>query len=701
MGKETIHFFGEDAEIVPADKPEEKKEPEDTNAEKKENENIHERLGLIIRSISNNMDLEVTTDVDPRTLMEMASQGQDAHKKWYRLSKYDPKTKEFLGEFVHIPREILENEEVAKGKAAHEAGHVVITRQGEIVPDKVMQELGFHSIIAAAEERPTDQVVRDRYPGAGEWVDSARKDSLKEGEEMCEKMGKNLASIPKFAQLSSLIVYAPQYEELPAHIDPEVSELYKKIQKDVEAVEHALPHENASEEEIVEKAKERYRIIYKKIWPEAKKLVEDDKKNEALKQMVKDGLASSTESKLNALDNLSDDQKKELLESIIEIKKSDGKDAKDTMDVPLDALSEELLQALEKIFLSLPRDKQVEIVKKAIRSLEDIEDSLVKEYAGKISDDSSETHEEHREKKELKDEEEKSKKKSEEELKKIDKDIEKLESTKDIYEQTYQEVQEYDEELYRRLEDVFRPNVKRKTKLTSTGAHINLPAVYRWEAQRGGGAPAIDNKIFETAFHPEKKDYAVTLLIDLSGSMRGERIKETFKAVVLLTEVLNRLGVRNEILGFQDELISFKKFEENLNDDIRKKISGMHGEVMDNNLGGHNKSSYNDDGPCLSEASESLAQESAKEKFLLSFSDGEVAGRKSDEGDLVLAVKKILKTTDQKLVGLGLGSGTEHVKKYFPTSLPNIDIKKLVEALGGLLEDMINNPQHYSYGEKK
>ena len=114
MGKETIHFFGEDAEIVPADKPEEKKEPEDTNAEKKENENIHERLGLIIRSISNNMDLEVTTDVDPRTLMEMASQGQDAHKKWYRLSKYDPKTKEFLGEFVHIPRDILENEEVAK-----------------------------------------------------------------------------------------------------------------------------------------------------------------------------------------------------------------------------------------------------------------------------------------------------------------------------------------------------------------------------------------------------------------------------------------------------------------------------------------------------------------------------------------------------------------------------------------------------------
>ena len=127
----------------------------------------------------------------------------------------------------------------------------------------------------------------------------------------------------------------------------------------------------------------------------------------------------------------------------------------------------------------------------------------------------------------------------------------------------------------------------------------------------------------------------------------------------------------------------------------------MHGEVIGNNFGGHNVPSYNDDGPCLSEASESLARESAKEKFLLSFSDGEVVGSKSDEGDLVLAVKQIFETTSQKLVGLGLGRGTEHVKKYFPTSLPNIDIKKLVESLGGLLEDMINNPQHYSYGGKK
>ncbi|MDO8571150.1 MAG: hypothetical protein Q7R79_00535, partial [bacterium] len=177
---------------------------------------------------------------------------------------------------------------------------------------------------------------------------------------------------------------------------------------------------------------------------------------------------------------------------------------------------------------------------------------------------------------------------------------------------------------------------------------------------------------------------------------RGGKIEETFKAVVLLGEVLNRLGVRTEIVGFQDELIDFKDFEEELTDDVRKKISGMLGEVVNNNPGGHNMRRYNDDGPCLLEASKKLDSRPGKEKILLVLSDGKPEGRYSSERDLTRAVEKILSTTNQKLIAVGLGEDTEHVTNFYPASIPNVDVTTLPKVLGDLLEDVLTNPQKYS-----
>ena len=194
---------------------------------------------------------------------------------------------------------------------------------------------------------------------------------------------------------------------------------------------------------------------------------------------------------------------------------------------------------------------------------------------------------------------------------------------------------------------------------------------------------------------PEKKDYVFTLLVDLSGSMNGEKITETFKAVVLLSEVLNRLGMKFQVLGFQDEVINFKDFNKEFSDDGRNRMSGMLAEVSNQNPGGHNKSSYNDDGPCLLEASSDLEKQSGKKKFLIVFSDGQPSGRRSNAEDLHKAVSLILEKTDQKLVALGLGRGTEHVKNFYPNSIPDITVSKLPEVLGGLLEDIIRNPGRY------
>lgn len=691
---ESKHFFSEQQEN-------EKSEIE----HKKELLELQDRLGSIIRTISGKPQMKVTTEVDSQTLFQMAQEGRDANKEWYDQKQYDPKTRKQIGEIVHIPDQILEsNEDVAKGRAAHEAGHVAISRFGEFVPDEVLQELGFHGVLSSVEERPTDQIVRECYAGAGEWVDEARKDSLSEAQ-FLEKEKENLGYIPKFAQLCDLMVYAPHIEKIPDHYDPEVVELYNKIGDQVERIEKTLPKDILKENEVLEAAKKRYKIVYSKIWPEAKKLVEDDRDLEKLRQMIQDALKTSQ----NQLEQLPQNLKQELETAIREaMKKAEelekkGGISKNIIAIPMNILSPELRVALEEIFDKLSKEKQQQLLEEAEKTLKKVEDEVVKETSGKLMDMPEETHEEYDTRKE---EEEKSKVKEIEkqsEQKRIKKELQEIErrqaallENRSKYDKAYEQIREYEEDLYKRLEEIFTPNIKHEVKLRSSGSRINLPAVFRWEASRGAGAKTIDNRIFESVHLPEKRDYVFTLLNDLSGSMNGEKINQDFKAKVLLTEILNRLGIKNEILGFQDEIINFKKFDEELTDEIRQKMSGMIDEVSGQNPGGHNKASWNDDGPCLLDASEGLELQPGKEKFLIVLSDGLPAGRHSTAEDLTKAVTKIMKTTNQKLIGIGLGPDTEHVKRYYPISLPNIKVDQLTEALGSLLEDIIMNPQNYS-----
>ncbi len=366
-------------------------------------------------------------------------------------------------------------------------------------------------------------------------------------------------------------------------------------------------------------------------------------------------------------------------------------------------LNEAIKEALREAFEQLTPEEQKELRERAIAQLKKLEDEIVNDMSGHLVEHTAETHEdfdtrlkkEEREDAETfarKDEEERAR----EEIEDIERRLMAVEADRSFYDAVYESVRDLDKELYQRLEEIFFPNVKRKATLTSTGSRISLPAVFRWEASRKGGAPVVDNRIFERTYTPETKDYVITLLVDLSGSMRsGGKIDETMKAVVLLAGVLNRLGIPTAILGFQDFLIKFKEFREPLTDTVRNRMSGMVNEVYDRNPGGHNRCNYNDDGPCLREASESLEKEPGKQKILLGFSDGQPEGRRSDERDLVEAVAHIRLNTDQKLVALGLGKGTDHVATYYPVSLPNVTVKDIPVTVCNLIEDIIRNPYKY------
>ena len=240
------------------------------------------------------------------------------------------------------------------------------------------------------------------------------------------------------------------------------------------------------------------------------------------------------------------------------------------------------------------------------------------------------------------------------------------------------------DQLENELRQIFR--ARRASKLLAgrrSGSQID---VERRISEIAKGIPPTKTQAFERRDKPREKDYALQLLVDLSGSMRGDKIDETFKAVVLFAEVFHRLSIRTEILGFNDRLYEYKQFHQRMSDEVRTGMGRMLREVC------LPAARWNDDGWALTCASARLARQRAAEKFLIVLSDGAPEpspGHRTQEYELARVVNSIRSSTDQKLIGFGIGPYTHHVRHYYPNSIAGVSLKTFSKQLKTFLRDVI------------
>ena len=213
-----------------------------------------------------------------------------------------------------------------------------------------------------------------------------------------------------------------------------------------------------------------------------------------------------------------------------------------------------------------------------------------------------------------------------------------------------------------------------------SGARLSMREVLRYEAQ-----PERYRKLWQRPVRPTQPDAAFGLLVDLSGSMAGDKIVAAVKGTLLLAQTLARLKVPCLIHGFQDRLIPFTGWEDGFDEGIRDRIGSMTLEVGNRRPGGNNKSGNNDDGPCLEEFATLVSAHPARQKFLVVVSDGEPAGARSTPADLVKAVANVAKHGDIQLIGLGLGQGTAHVANYYPMAIINVSEREFPAKIGSLI----------------
>jgi uncharacterized protein YegL len=462
-------------------------------------------------------------------------------------------------------------------------------------------------------------------------------------------------------------------KELQEQIDKAIKEAAKQLNKEIEQRQKQIEETKQKQQELDKEIKDLEEKAKSSSGKEKEELDKklQEKKAEKLSQEMKQKQAEQ--------------ELKEIQDTLKNIQSGDG------MPYPEDKLSEDTKKELEKLFNKLPKQKQEELKDKAKRQLEDFEDEVNKELQGKLNKDNPETHKEIRER-EIKEREiQERKEKEEKEKEELQKKLEKIRKEQmNEYDKAYEEVVDIINSLYNRLKKFFLPERHPKwQKGFPTGSRLDLGKAMQAEAD-----PRYFKEIWERKTIPHKLDYRFSVLVDLSGSMEGEKIEETFKGVVVLAEVLEKLGIQYEIIGFSDQVKTLKEWKEKLDKEKRDQLTVMKISVRGN--------THTDKATKF--AIEHIEKNKGKNNFILTLTDGEPYP--DVHSNRLRNILKEIKNKNIKIVGVGLGPDTEFVKDYYPAYLylPNIKPKEqhkkegekdFAEAFADLLEDMIKHPEKY------
>lgn len=623
------------------------------------------------------------------------------------------------------PKDLLEEPmEKLRFKTAHEGGHRRISRTADI-PLEIWQQPGFSFLMNAIEDPRDNNFVVEGYPKFRRDMEFTYSEDLDFEKKVKGKAKQELGYTPRFIQAG--FAYIRQWFD---ETQGKPSEVDEKLPDDVKAVVEATrdsarrswlhypskQEADASEELIRQYAQASYVINRDHIWPEFKKLVDEDMQDqvmqEAIGDMQKDGKISEGKGEgglsQQLKDQLSEAEQQELEEALENTMK--GTQEGDTEDaqpgegkidsqgkpgiVDLDSLSDDLKQKIKDYIDSLPDDVKKELTRRAKQALEDYESEVNEDLEGRLTDNP--------EKKAAREASQDGK--SDKVSDKSDEDVpsripprstEDLISYRDlvdkvlykdenIYEQYRREALPLIDALETDLRAIF---VQRRSQKWQTGFRSGKKIdIQRRMQEEAREVSPVESHAWQKRELPTEKDYAITLLVDLSGSMRGQKISETFKGAVVIAEVLNRLSINTEILGFNEGLYVYQGFGQDMDRDVREYMGGMLSEVQTP------AARWNDDGWALEQTSERLAKQKVSEKFIFVLSDGQPVPSPQHSGEqyeLGQIVRNIMSETDQKLIGLGIGSGTNHVTKYYPNSIADIGAAKMSEKLADVVREVI------------
>jgi cobalamin biosynthesis protein CobT len=222
-----------------------------------------------------------------------------------------------------------------------------------------------------------------------------------------------------------------------------------------------------------------------------------------------------------------------------------------------------------------------------------------------------------------------------------------------------------------------------------------------------------DDRVFSRKHEARTKDTAVSLVVDLSGSMKysDNKLNTALEAAWAFGDILNRIGVKNEIIGFtthnnititaeiQKEIAQFgkavkganvriepiympifKSYDERFTNDTKKRLAGYsRGGIARNNI----------DGESVRIAASRLHAQRETRKVMIVFSDGKPhsdAGVHALSGDMKAAVHEIEKSGIETI---GIGIKDTSVRDFYPKHFVIHDVSDLSGTMLGQLKRLL------------
>jgi len=206
-------------------------------------------------------------------------------------------------------------------------------------------------------------------------------------------------------------------------------------------------------------------------------------------------------------------------------------------------------------------------------------------------------------------------------------------------------------------------------------------------------APGFSERIFKNKFDNKLLDAAVTVLVDMSGSMGGEKVFYALASTILLNEVCSTLNIPLEIIGFTDgysvgEIVPIMFVYKAFNN---FKVSSF--DLIQYFAQSSNFMAGNPDGENILWTHDRLIKRKERKKLLIVMSDGSPAASKSSSGlerFTLKVIREIEKANQIEIYGLGLCSSS--VKHYYkansvvnnpeniPTNLLTLIEKKIINV---------------------
>lgn len=219
-----------------------------------------------------------------------------------------------------------------------------------------------------------------------------------------------------------------------------------------------------------------------------------------------------------------------------------------------------------------------------------------------------------------------------------------------------------------------------------------------------------DSRVFSRKHESNSKDVAIELVVDCSGSMGGSKIHTACQAAYALSSVLERLNIKNEVIGFTTKDIGGAQkemYEQQSKTGIRfSRAEGIYMPILkgyDERLTANVKERFgwlphtnilrsNVDGESVENAARRLMARREESKILIVLSDGFPAAAGS-RGDLERHLKEVVKNVSAagvKVVGIGIES--DAVKTFYPKNIVLHSVEELPAAVIKELRHLLMNP---------